>query len=168
MWLPPTRAATPTPISLAQRIELLRPIHTGEGMDLTERVIKPSGPATLTIELSTTTATAAAAITAAEAVSSGVSGPPPDSTSGGPSPVETITAVGTSKTGTPKCNFRPRCYGTWAPSPVGLVSLPVWVEERRCHRTPAAARIARTARAAMAYVGVWKPLATCCQLLPTA
>lgn len=37
--LPPTRAATPTPISLTQRIELLRRIHAGDGMDLTERVI---------------------------------------------------------------------------------------------------------------------------------
>jgi hypothetical protein len=37
--LPATREETPRPISLNQRIELLRRIHAGDGMDLTERVI---------------------------------------------------------------------------------------------------------------------------------
>ena len=37
--LPATREETPKPISLHQRIELLRRIHAGDGMDLTERVI---------------------------------------------------------------------------------------------------------------------------------
>jgi len=37
--LPPTREPVPKPISLRHRVELLRRIHTGDGMDLTERVI---------------------------------------------------------------------------------------------------------------------------------
>jgi len=37
--LPPTQGRTQKPISLSQRIELLRRIHAGDGMDLTERVI---------------------------------------------------------------------------------------------------------------------------------
>lgn len=39
LTLPPTLEHTPKPISLQQRIELLRRIHTGVDMDLTERVI---------------------------------------------------------------------------------------------------------------------------------
>jgi hypothetical protein len=39
LTLPPTREQTPKPISLRYRIELLRRIHVGDGMDLTERVI---------------------------------------------------------------------------------------------------------------------------------
>jgi hypothetical protein len=39
LTLPPTREQTPKPISLRHRIELLRRIHAGDGMDLTERVI---------------------------------------------------------------------------------------------------------------------------------
>ncbi|PWJ23286.1 hypothetical protein ATK17_3779 [Branchiibius hedensis] len=37
--LPPTREPVPKPISLRHRVELLRRIHAGDGMDLTERVI---------------------------------------------------------------------------------------------------------------------------------
>lgn len=37
--VPPTREPTPKPISMRHRIELLRRIHAGDGMDLTERVI---------------------------------------------------------------------------------------------------------------------------------
>lgn len=37
--LPPTREPTPKPISLRQRVELLRRIHAGDGMDSIERVI---------------------------------------------------------------------------------------------------------------------------------
>jgi len=36
---PPTREQTPKPISLRHRVELLRRIHAGDDMDLTERVI---------------------------------------------------------------------------------------------------------------------------------
>jgi hypothetical protein len=39
LTLPPSRKEPPTTISLRHRIELLRRIHAGDGMDLTERVI---------------------------------------------------------------------------------------------------------------------------------
>lgn len=39
LTLPPIREQPPTPISLSQRIDLLRRIHSGEGMDGAERLI---------------------------------------------------------------------------------------------------------------------------------
>jgi hypothetical protein len=38
LHLPPRKASTPAPISARERLELIRRIHDGDGMDLTERV----------------------------------------------------------------------------------------------------------------------------------
>ena len=39
LQLPPSKATSPTPIGARERLELIRRIHDGDGMDLTERVV---------------------------------------------------------------------------------------------------------------------------------
>ena len=39
LQLPPSKASSPAPIGPRERLELIRRIHAGDGMDLTERVV---------------------------------------------------------------------------------------------------------------------------------